>query len=97
MANRLLKFTKRAVDALKAGGAVTVYWDGELTGFGIRVRKSGRKNYVVQTRVASKLSWFTIGQQGPITLEDPGGASASAPGSTMCGFITSATLCISTL
>ena len=35
MANRLLKFTKRAVDALKAGGAVTVYWDGELTGFGL--------------------------------------------------------------
>ena len=33
MANRIPKFTKRAVDALKAGSADTVYWDGELTGF----------------------------------------------------------------
>ena len=70
MANRIPQFTKRAVDALKAGGADTVYWDGELTGFGVRVRKSGRKNYVVQARVAGKLRWFTIGQHGPITLEE---------------------------
>ena len=70
MANRIPKFTKRAVDALKPGDADTVYWDGELTGFGVRVRKSGRKNYVVQTRIAGKLRWFTIGQHGPITLEE---------------------------
>ena len=60
----------RAVDALKAGSADTVYWDGELTGFGVRVRKSGRKNYFVQTRISGKLRWFTIGQHGPITLEE---------------------------
>ena len=41
MANRIPKLTKRAVEALKANGADTVYWDGELTGFGVRVRKSG--------------------------------------------------------
>ena len=34
MANRIPKLTKRAVEALKANGADTVYWDGELTGFG---------------------------------------------------------------
>ncbi|MDE0371869.1 MAG: Arm DNA-binding domain-containing protein, partial [Rhodospirillales bacterium] len=50
-----------------ADGTDTVYWDGELTGFGIRVRKSGRKYYVLQTRVRGKLRWFTIGQHGPIT------------------------------
>ena len=55
MANRIPKLTKRAVEALKANGADTVYWDGELTGFGVRVRKSGRKNYVLQTRVDGKL------------------------------------------
>ena len=38
-----------------------------LTGFGVRVRKSGRKNYVLQTRVRGKLRWFTIGQHGRIT------------------------------
>ena len=59
--------TKRSVDAIKGGGADTVYWDGELTGFGLRVRRSGRKSHVVQTRVAGgKLRWFTIGPHGPL-------------------------------
>ncbi len=68
--NRISRLTKRSVDAIKSTGADTVYWDGELTGFGIRVRRSGRKNYVVQTRVAGKLRWFTIGPHGPLTPED---------------------------
>ena len=67
MTNRIPKLTKRTVEALKATGADAVYWDGELTGFGVRVRKSGRKNYVLQTRVRGKLRWFTIGQHGRIT------------------------------
>lgn len=70
MTNRIPKLTKRTVDALKPNGTDSVYWDGELTGFGVRVRKSGRKNYVVQTRVADRLRWFTIGQHGPFTPED---------------------------
>ena len=70
MANRIPKLTKRAVEALKANGADTVYWDGELTGFGVRVRKSGRKNYVLQTRVDGKLRWFTIGQHGRVTIDE---------------------------
>ena len=70
MANRIPKLTKRAVEALKANGADTVYWDGELTGFGVRIRKSGRKNYVLQTRVDGKLRWFTIGQHGRITVDE---------------------------
>ena len=70
MANRIPKLTRRAVEALKANGADTVYWDGELTGFGVRVRKSGRKNYVLQTRVRGKLRWFTIGQHGRITPDE---------------------------
>ncbi|MCY3980449.1 MAG: tyrosine-type recombinase/integrase [Alphaproteobacteria bacterium] len=70
MANRIPRLTKRTVDALKAKGADTVYWDGELTGFGVRVRKSGRKNYVLQTRIDGKLRWFTIGQHGPLTIDE---------------------------
>ena len=64
--NRIPRITKRSVDAIKAGGTDTVYWDGELTGFGLRVRRSGRKSYVVQTRIAGKLCWFTIGPHGPL-------------------------------
>ena len=66
VANRIPRITKRSVDAIKADGADTVYWDGELTGFGLRVRRSGRKSYVVQTRIAGKLCWFTIGPHGPL-------------------------------
>ena len=64
------KLTKRAVDAIKTNGADAVYWDGELTGFGLRVRKSGRKNYVVQTRVEGKLRWFTLGPHGPLAPDE---------------------------
>ena len=65
--NRVPCLTKRAVDAIKANGKDAVYWDGKLTGFGLRVRKSGRKRYIVQTRVNGRLRWFTIGPHGPIT------------------------------
>ena len=43
MANRIPKLTKRAVEALKANGADTVYWDGELIGFGSRGPTRARK------------------------------------------------------
>ncbi|MYA88982.1 MAG: site-specific integrase [Boseongicola sp. SB0662_bin_57] len=66
----MFRLTKRTVDAIKANGADTVYWDGKLTGFGLRVRKSGRKYYVVQTRVDGRLRWFTIGPHGPIAPDE---------------------------
>ncbi|MCY3767975.1 MAG: site-specific integrase [Gammaproteobacteria bacterium] len=70
MANRTSKLTKRTVDAIQANDKDIVYWDRELTGFGLRVRKSGRKNYVLQTRVNGKLRWFTIGPHGPLAPEE---------------------------
>lgn len=68
--NRIPRLTKRTVEAIKANGADAVYWDGKLTGFGLRVRKSGRKYYVVQTRVDGQLRWFTIGPHGPIAPDE---------------------------
>ena len=70
MANRIPKLTKRSVDALKANGTDALHWDGELTGFGVRVRKSGRKSYVLQTRINGRLRWFTIGRHGPVTVDE---------------------------
>ncbi len=70
LANRIPKLTKRAVETLRANGADTVHWDGELTGFGIRGHKSGRKNHVLQTRVRGRLRWFAIGQHGRVTLDE---------------------------
>ena len=80
MTNRIPKLSKRTVEALKASDADAVYWDGELTGFGVRVRKSGRKNYVLQTRVRGKLCWFTIGQHGRITAVEARAAAPRDPG-----------------
>ena len=42
----------------------------DIKGFGVRIRKSGRKNYVLQTRVDGKLRWFTIGQHGRVTVDE---------------------------
>ncbi len=70
MVNRIPRITKRSVDAIKPDGTDTVYWDGELTGFGLRVRRSGRKVYVVQTRVDGKLRWFTIGAYGVVSTDE---------------------------
>lgn len=70
MPNRIPKLTRRAVEAIKPNGADTIYWDGDLTGFALRIRKSGRKNYVLQTRVRGKLRWFTLGQHGRITADE---------------------------
>ena len=81
MANRIPRISKRSVDAVKSGGTDAVYWDGELTGFGLRVRRSGRKSYVVQTRIAGKLCWFTIGPHGPL---NPDQARARAPEILAC-------------
>ena len=63
------KVTKRAVDALTAeGGKEAVLWDSEVKGFGVRVRASGAKSYIVHYRVGtgrgSPIRKMTIGQPG---------------------------------
>ena len=73
MTKRIRKLTNRAVEALRPDGGDAVYWDGELTGFGVRVRASGRRNYVVQTRVRGRLRWFTIGPHGPLSADEARG------------------------
>ena len=44
------RITKRVVDDLRPTDRDYIFWDGELPGFGVRVRTSGRKTYVVQYR-----------------------------------------------
>lgn len=63
------KITKRAVDALAAPeSGDTVLWDTEVKGFGVRVRASGAKTYVLHYRAGSgrsaPLRKFTIGKHG---------------------------------
>ncbi|MDA4848624.1 tyrosine-type recombinase/integrase [Hoeflea poritis] len=63
------KLTKRVVDALKPETSDIVHWDDELAGFGIRVRPSGRKSYIVKCRCRGRQIKMTIGTHGPITVE----------------------------
>ncbi len=76
MAKQASRLTDRAARALPANGRDAVYWDGELTGFGVRVRASGRKTWVFQTRVRGRLRWFTLGRAGGDAGAGAGGDAA---------------------
>lgn len=63
------KLTKRVVDSLKPGVAEIVHWDGDLSGFGVRARPTGRKSYIVKCRCRGRQIKMTIGTHGPMTVE----------------------------
>ena len=60
--------SRRTVDRMSVDKD-TVYWDRELSGFGVRVYASGRKVYVVQTRAQGRSRRVTVGRHGVITAE----------------------------
>lgn len=64
------KLTKRYVEAIKPGASDIVEWDTETRGFGVRVKPSGVRSYMVQYRNQQGQSRrLTLGQHGPITCE----------------------------
>jgi integrase len=66
------RITKRTVDSLKATGREYVHWDGELKGFGVRVRPSGAKSFVTVYRTGGRnapLRRVTIGAVGTIEAD----------------------------
>lgn len=63
------RITKRTVDALKVTDKEYVHWDGELTGFGVRVRPSGSRSFIAVYRTGGRntpLRKVTIGAVGKI-------------------------------
>ena len=64
-----IKITKRTVDRITGDGSDRFYWDDDLPGFGLRVRASGRKYYVVQFRANGRLRRMTLGRHGAVTPE----------------------------
>jgi integrase len=76
------KITKRAVDALRpsADGRERVLWDSEISGFGVRVQKSGVRTYVIKYRAgqgrAAPLRKYTIGAHGSPWTPDEARAEA---------------------
>ncbi|MBF0445706.1 MAG: site-specific integrase [Magnetococcales bacterium] len=67
-----IKFTKRSVESItppKEGDKDIVVWDAELPGFGLRVKPSGVRSYVIQYRVAGRSRRLTLGKHGVITAD----------------------------
>jgi integrase len=64
------KLTKRAIDALdtNSGGRDAIYFDAEVRGFGVRVKQSGAKSYVLKYRNRfGQQRKFHIARVGDIT------------------------------
>ena len=47
------RITKRVVDSLKIKPSEYAIWDAQMPGFGVRVRPTGAKSYVVVYRAGS--------------------------------------------
>lgn len=68
------KITKRVVDAALEDKRARYVWDGELPGFGIRVRASGAATYVLDYRTEGgrrgQKRRYTIGPVGTLTPDE---------------------------
>jgi len=63
------KLTKTVVDRLEPRQSDYVTWCGDLPGFGVRVRPSGRKSFIVQYDFEGKTRKVTVGTYSPLTVE----------------------------
>jgi Arm DNA-binding domain len=68
----MAKITKRAVDALQSMSGRDVFiWDSELRGFGVRVKPSGVRTFLIQYRnVEGRTRRLVLGQYGALTPEN---------------------------
>jgi len=65
------KITKRLVESIRPSDRDVVQWDSELRGFGVRVKPSGVRSYMIQYRNSHSSSRrYTIGQHGRLTAEE---------------------------
>ncbi len=62
------KLTKRTVDSVRPGDRDIMLWDDDLPGFGLRVKPTGVRSFLVQYRNAQGRSRrYTIGRHGVFT------------------------------
>jgi hypothetical protein len=73
------KLTKRLIDAAHAEAAKgeVFLWDSEVKGFGLRVKPSGVKSFVLKYRVSGQTKRYTVGKVGsPYTVDEARNAAA---------------------
>ncbi len=82
-----MKLTKRSIDAIKIDASREhVFWDDDLPGFGLRVKATGAKSFLVQYRNRHGRSRrLTLGKFGVITPEQARTAAKIALGSVAAG------------
>jgi integrase len=87
MANK--RITKRLVDSTHKGKTEYTIWDDALTGFGLRVRPSGAKSYVIVYRAGTgrkaPVRKVTLGAVGKLTPDDARTLAERALGSIAYG------------
>ena len=66
----MTKITKRLIDNLEPQDKDYFIWDSEVSGFGLRIFKTGRKSYLIQYRVGSRTRRMTIGAHGVLTPDE---------------------------
>jgi integrase len=66
------RISKRSVDALTCppGKDREIFWDEDLSGFGVAVYPTGKKSYVVQTRQHGRSRRVNIGDHGRLTPDE---------------------------
>jgi hypothetical protein len=83
------RITKRMVDNLKVTAAEYVAWDGDIPGFGVRVRPSGSKSYIVQYRAGAgrkaPTRKLTLGAVGKLAPDEARNLARKAVGSIAHG------------
>jgi integrase len=64
-----MKLTQANVAKIKlpAGKSEHIEWDESLPGFGLRLRESGSKNWIVQYKIGAKHRRLTLGSLGQLT------------------------------
>src|SRR5262249_46238532 len=56
-----MKITEQSVKALQKTSTDSIYWDDDLPGFGVRVKPSGQKSFVIQYRAGNISRRLTLG------------------------------------
>lgn len=83
------RITKKLLNALKPKAQEYFIWDADLTGFGLRVRSSGAKTFVVQYRAGAgrraPCKRLTIGQTNKHTPDQARGLARQALGAVAHG------------
>jgi integrase len=69
MTERIVKLTKRSVDAARPEAERYILWDSVLKGFGLRVETSGTKTFLVRYRTAGRKRFVAVGRFGQLTPE----------------------------